>query len=192
MRHTRPAVAEGVCYGMTDLALAPTFEDEAARVLEALPVAERLTSSPLRRCQRLAERIGAARALVPVIDERLREMDFGAWEGLPWASIPRPELDAWAADFLHARPHGGESVHMLRERTRAALADYRRSGRSHLVVTHAGVIKAAQADAGHPRGWKTGVDFGAIVRLPAVRVRQDAPALPLPGPVRSSQPVDQE
>ena len=49
-------------------------------------------------------------------------MDFGRWEGLPWSAVPRAELDAWAADLMHARPHGGESVAMLLARTRRALA----------------------------------------------------------------------
>ena len=166
VRHTRPAVPEGVCYGVTELDLAPTFDDEAAAVVAALPRADRLVSSPLQRCRRLAERIGVARGLVTLFDERLREFDFGTWEGVPWDCIPRTELDAWAADFLHARPHGGESVQMLRERVAAAIADYRRSGVSHVVVTHAGVIKAALAQTGHPDGWKVVVEFGASVRLP--------------------------
>ena len=165
VRHTRPRVADGVCYGVTDLDLAPTFEDEAARVVASLPPAERLVTSPLGRCRRLAERIGAAKSLVPVIDPRLREMDFGAWEGVPWSAIPRDELDAWAADFLHARPHGGESVHMLYERSRSAIADYRATGRSHIVVTHAGVIKAVRAEDRYPNAWKSNVEFGGTVRL---------------------------
>ena len=165
VRHTRPAVPAGVCYGMTDLDLAPSFDDEAAAVVATLPRTDRLVSSPLKRCRRLAERIGAARGLVPVFDERLRELDFGTWEGVPWDSIPRTELDAWAADFFHARPHGGESVQMLRERVGAAIADYRRSGASHVVITHAGVIKAALARTGHPDGWQAIVEFGASVRL---------------------------
>lgn len=165
VRHTRPCVAADVCYGITDLDLAPTFEDEAAAIVATLPVADRLVSSPLRRCRRLAERIGAARGVVPVFDERLREFDFGTWEGVRWGAIPRAELDAWAADFFHARPHGGESVHMLRERVEAAIADYRRSGESHVVITHAGVIKAALAQSGHPDGWKAAVEFGAAVRI---------------------------
>ena len=166
VRHTRPLVAANVCYGVTDLDLAPTFDDEAARVVEALPPAERLVTSPLHRCRRLAERIGAARSLTLVVDPRLREMDFGAWEGVAWDAIPREELDAWAADFLHARPHGGESVQMLHERARSAVADYRRSGLSHIVVTHAGVIKAVRAKSGRPDAWKGNVDFGGTVRLP--------------------------
>ena len=168
VRHTRPLVSGSVCYGVTDLELASTFDDEAARIVDALPPAQRLVTSPLRRCRRLAERIGAAQSLAPVIDARLRELDFGAWEGLPWDAIPRPELDAWAANFLHARPHGGESVHMLYERTRAAVADYRRSGLSHIAVTHAGVIKAVRAESGHPDAWKSNVDFGGTFHLPAI------------------------
>ena len=166
VRHTRPAVADGVCYGVTDLGLAPSFDDEAAAVVAALPCTERLVSSPLERCRRLAERIGAARDLAPLFDDRLREFDFGTWEGVPWDAIPRPELDAWAADFFHARPHGGESVQMLRERVGAAISDYRRGGDSHVVVTHAGVIRAALAGAGHPDGWNAVIAFGASVHLP--------------------------
>ena len=166
VRHTRPLVAENVCYGATDLELATTFEDEAARVIEALPRAERLVTSPLERCRRLAERIGAARELVPVIDTRLREMDFGTWEGVPWNDISRSELDAWAADFLDARPHGGESVRMLYERARSAVADYRQTGLSHIVVTHAGVIKAVRAEDRYPGAWKSNVEFGGTVHLP--------------------------
>ena len=166
VRHTRPVVPEGVCYGITDLDLAPTFDDEAAAIVAALPPAERLVSSPLRRCRRLAERIGVARGLAPAFDDRLREFDFGAWEGVPWDAIPRAELDAWAADFFHARPHGGESVTMLSERVRSAIADYRRSGLTHLAVTHSGVIKAALAQSGHADGWQAGVEFGGLVHLP--------------------------
>ena len=165
VRHTRPLIAGNVCYGAADLDLAPTFEEEAARVVRGLPLAERLVTSPLRRCRRLAERIGAAQSLVPVVDPRLREMDFGRWEGVPWDAISRDEMDAWAADFLHARPHGGESVHMLYERARAAVASYRRTGLSHIVVTHAGVIKAVRAEDRYPNAWKSNVEFGGTVRL---------------------------
>ena len=165
VRHTRPAVSEGVCYGRTDVGLAPSFEDEAARVVAALPAAGRLVTSPLGRCRRLAERIGDARDLVPVVDERLREMDFGAWEGVPWESISRVELDAWAEDFLHAHPHGGESVHMLRNRVESAIDDYRRSGLSHVAVTHAGIIRAARALFGCSGGWSTHTGFGDWITL---------------------------
>lgn len=163
VRHTRVAASGNLCYGVTDLEVATGFEREAARVEAALPAVERLVTSPLSRCRRLAERIGAARGLVPEVDERLREMDFGRWEGLPWEAVPRTELDAWAADFLDARPHGGESVRMVSERVRSALADYRRGGVSHAAVTHAGVIKVARAEAGQANAWTDSVHYGGAV-----------------------------
>ena len=163
IRHTRVAAAGNLCYGVTDLEVASGFEREAARVEAALPAVERLVTSPLRRCRRLAERIGAARGLVPEVDERLREMDFGRWEGLPWEAVPRAELDAWAADFLDARPHGGDRVRMVSERVRSALADYRRDGVRRAAVTHAGVIKAARAEAGQADAWADSVDYGGTV-----------------------------
>lgn len=167
VRHTRPDVAEGLCYGVTELEPAPSFDEEAARVIEALPDAGRLVTSPLKRARCLAERIGEARGLVPVVDARLREMDFGAWEGRPWASLPRAELDAWAANRLHARPHGGESVHMLRERVAEALRDHQRSAQPLIAITHAGVIRAARALHGVPNAWESPIGFGEFIRLPA-------------------------
>ena len=123
VRHTRPAVPENVCYGATDLDVASTFEEEAARVIEALPPAERLVTSPLRRCRLLAERIGAARALVPVIDARLREMDFGAWGGGAVGVRP-PRGAGRLGRGLPARPPPRR-----RERTHAARARLERARR---------------------------------------------------------------
>ena len=120
LRHTRPDVAEGVCYGRTDLLPAEDFVTVASAVIAGLPDVSRVVTSPLVRCARLAERIAAARDLDPETDPRIVEMDFGSWERTPWDAIPRDELNAWAADFHGARPHGGESVAMLAARVGAA------------------------------------------------------------------------
>ncbi|MEH6695277.1 MAG: alpha-ribazole phosphatase [Hyphomonas sp.] len=165
LRHTTPAIASGVCYGMTDLDVAETFAEEARAVLNALPPPDRIFSSPLTRCRKLAEHIAQSHALPLTVDERLREMDFGTWEGLPWAEIPRGELDLWAEDFLHARPHGGESVAMLTERVRAALAEWHSHQGHALIVTHAGVIKAALATEATSQGYNTTIGFGRFVTL---------------------------
>ncbi|MCG8442976.1 MAG: alpha-ribazole phosphatase family protein [Caulobacterales bacterium] len=165
LRHTRPAAPPGLCYGRADLDLADSFEAEARAVLKAAPPADAVISSPLRRCLTLARRIAAARGQEVRVDERVREMDFGTWEGRLWADIPREELDAWAADFLNARPHGGESVAMLRERTRAALAEHGAGGGARLIVTHAGVIKAALARGSEASDYDIAVAFGGWTAL---------------------------
>ncbi len=167
VRHTRPDVPEGLCYGRLDVELPDTFADEAAAVVGALPEPGRVVSSPLSRCRRLARYIASEYGLPLVIDTRFTEMDFGAWEGRPWAELPKSELDAWANDFMHARPHGGETVSMLRGRVDAALADW--SGRAEriAVVTHSGVIKAACSGGGNrPRDFAVSVGFGGIMALP--------------------------
>lgn len=88
------------------------------------------------------------------------EMDFGRWEGVPWDRIPRAELDAWAADFDHARPHGGESVAIFAARVEAALSALR-DGTPTLIVTHGGVMKVA-AGRLRERGL---VPYGGILTL---------------------------
>ncbi|MEL6236154.1 MAG: histidine phosphatase family protein [Pseudomonadota bacterium] len=184
LRHTRPDIAEGVCYGRSDLGLAADHAAEAARLIRELPPCGRILTSPLQRCALLAQRIGQARGIAVEPDARLAEMDFGRWEGLAWDAIPRHELDAWAEDFMGARPHGGETVADLLARVQALLGTFepvepvepvseatRGSATARdatLIVTHAGVIKAALVATGNPDGWQARPGFGETrrIRLP--------------------------
>lgn len=157
LRHPPPRVAPGLCYGRTDLPLAAGWKTPAA-----LPPVAAIAASPLARCRLPAERIAAMRGLPLVIDPRLSEIDFGAWEMRRWDALPRAELDAWAADFREARPHGGESVAMLAARVAAALAE---AAPDTLWVTHSGVARAVAALTGHPQGWDLCLACGAWMRL---------------------------
>lgn len=165
LRHTRPAIAEGICYGQSDLDLGPDFEAECAEVLAGLPQVACVISSPLGRCLRLARRIAQASGLVLEIDPRLVEMDFGTWERQAWSALPRADLDAWAADFHGARVHGGESVAMLAARVGAALDAAAHTTPPALWVTHAGVVRAAAAHMTLAHGWDTRLAFGAWIDL---------------------------
>ena len=167
VRHPRPAVPEGLCYGSTDLGLSEDVDVVAARLRQALPPDLALFASPLGRCRALAERLHPA----PVYDERLREMSFGDWELRPWSELPRSELDAWAAAPLDYTPPGGEPVSALWSRVAAFVADRRAKGDSSIiVVSHAGVLKVLAAElAGLPLAvWSTlTLDFGAVRRIDA-------------------------
>jgi alpha-ribazole phosphatase len=146
IRHPQPDVVPGICYGRTDLAVTPTqLELALAALLPTLPAALPVYASPLQRCAVLATRL----AQHPVYDERLVEMDFGAWEMQPWASIPRAEVDAWAADLSNYRPGDGESVLQMAERIAAFYADLQRqldqeNGQA-IVVCHAGTMRLLSA-----------------------------------------------
>ena len=165
VRHTTPDVAPGLCYGRTDLDVAASFPAEAAVVAAALPTFARIVTSPLMRCVKLADYLGQSAGLAPITDSRLSEMDFGAWEGRAWADIPRAELDDWAADFLHARPHGGESVAMLRNRTMEAMAEWLGGGGHTLLVTHSGVIRSALSTGDAAEDFSAKIDFGGFHSL---------------------------
>ena len=167
LRHTRPAGAEGLCYGQSDLPLADCFPAHAARLTAELPPVTRVLSSPLSRCLRLARHIADARALPLETDIRLIEMDFGRWEGQRWDAIARHELDEWAADIEGASPHGGERVADLAARSREALREAAQGANPALVVTHAGVIKAALAQSRGSAGWREELRFGQWLRLDA-------------------------
>jgi len=146
IRHPTPQVAAGICYGRTDLALAEDAAAAAARILPQLPADLPLFTSPLQRCRRLAEALHPA----PRSDPRLQEMDFGAWEMIPWAGIQREALDGWAADPLGYAPPQGESAGELQRRVHDFVADARRVGIERAaLVTHAGVMKVI---VGHARG----------------------------------------
>ncbi len=111
VRHPAPTAPAGMCYGRTDLAVDPEVLAAAIANLRGhLPAP--VFSSPLQRCALLARGLGT-----PVhIDARLVEIDFGRWEMRKWDDIPRAEVDAWAADVVHYRPGGGESVLQMAQR----------------------------------------------------------------------------
>lgn len=143
IRHPRPAIATGICYGRSDLPLAEDAILSATKLVPLLPPSAPVYSSPLIRCRQLAELLHPA----PSFDDRLREMDFGTWEMQTWESIGRVALDAWAAAPIDFVPPGGESVAALRSRVNAFIAERKADACPELVlVSHAGVMKALIAD----------------------------------------------
>ena len=94
MRHARPMVPDGVCYGALDLAADPQATQMAAQALaNVLPRNAVLCTSPLQRCERLAQVMQGLRPdLLYKLDTRLREINFGQWEGQRWDAIPKQAL----------------------------------------------------------------------------------------------------
>lgn len=165
LRHTQPDIAEGICYGQSDLPLASDFEAQLQRLYETLPGFSRLYTSPLQRCHILAAHLSSARGIPVFVDPRLMEMNFGNWENQAWNDISRPELDAWADDFHHARPHGGESVADLSTRVSSFLADLPDLSEDTLIVCHAGIIRALLAEIDAENAWQYRLNFGDWISL---------------------------
>lgn len=147
VRHAAPQVAPGTCYGTINLQADPQATLAAAHALaQALPQGGRIWHSPLSRCEHLALALMRLRPdLASHSDPRLRELDFGRWEGQPWEAIGQPAVDAWVADFAHHRPGGGEALtHMLarvRDALDAARAWARQERQDVVWISHAGVAR---------------------------------------------------
>lgn len=143
VRHPRPRVAPGTCYGRTDLDLHP---DAAAQIEAAVHLLRsfapaHIWSSPARRCAAMAAALSHALHAPIHTDARLLELDFGAWEGQAWDDIPRDALDLWAADPLAFAPPGGESGANLVARITEFHQHIESRGTPCIVVAHAGPLK---------------------------------------------------
>jgi len=172
IRHPKPDIDAGICYGRSDLALAEDAGQRAAALRALLPADAPLWSSPLRRCLELAQALHAA----PAIDARLMEMDFGAWEMRRWDEIPRAELDAWAADPVGFAPPGGESPRAMRARVAALLGELPEVA---VLVAHGGVLRACVAELTGAADWhELHFDYGSATLIESGRViwknRRDA------------------
>lgn len=104
-----------------------------------------IVSSPLKRARQTAEAVAVRTGLPVEVDEDLREIDFGAWEGYTFAQVQQrwPEqLAAWLAD-PNVSPPGGESfadaaLRVDRARERIVKAN---EGKCVLAVSHVTPIK---------------------------------------------------
>ena len=160
VRHAQPLIDAGICYGRLDMAAdAEATAECAAKLATQLPAGLRVVSSPLQRCEQLAQALQALRPdLAYKTDGQLQEMDFGQWEGCAWQDIPRADLEAWTGDFAHYNVgHDGESVAAFMARVGAAFEGLTPQSQipamvprtmaqdsGVLWITHAGVIRAVE------------------------------------------------
>ena len=175
-RHPRAVGAAGRCIGRTDLPVDPRRAKRLAhRIRQAARrhgLARVVWTSPLLRCAavgRWLQRWGWRHH----VDPQLLEMDFGHWDGQPWAAIPKAQIDAWCADFLHHRPGDGESLQQVLARAAAWPAG--KGGEAQgCVVAHAGWMLARQWLASGAPGpplaaeWPAAPAHGTLWRLPSL------------------------
>lgn len=170
VRHTS-VVWDGsvVCYGATDIDVRDTFVEEATACRERLEgiEVEQVYSSPLQRASKLANFCGYEDA---ERDDRLKEMDFGAWEGLLWQDIIKDEpTEEFFQRYITQRTPGGESQEDQFERVKAFILEKKAEGKqSILIFCHGGVINCARTLAGLVplnEAFATIPDFGSLTRL---------------------------
>lgn len=174
VRHARPLVEPGLCYGASDMpADAADTERAASELAAVLPAGATLVMSGLQRAQQLARALQARRPelALPLCDPRLNEMDFGRFELSRWDAIDRAEFDAWTDNFHSHRFGGRESVAELLARVGQALHDagliqpstekQYPASQDLVWFTHAGVIRAASLLHARPDARPLATDWPA-------------------------------
>lgn len=156
IRHAKPSL-EGVCYGRIDVPTELSAEDASRRIAltSSLDRVDLVWSSPSPRCRDLATTLAAARSLPHRVDERLLELSFGRWEGRAWTEIHAAEPEAlarWGERWREEAPPGGETCEALEARVEEWRGGLDR-GIHHLLIGHAGVIRALSVLAGE-RDWE--------------------------------------
>jgi probable phosphoglycerate mutase len=154
---------EGRVQGQEDVELSPLGHRQA----EAVAAWSRTTlasgtasitevwASPLRRARDTAARIATALGLPLSIDDRLRELHAGVFQGYLWADLEQqfPEAVArWrSGDVEYAIP-GGESRAQLAARGRDVLESLAaRAVAGMIIVAHGGILTAALGSLVGPR-----------------------------------------
>ena len=148
---------EGRLQGGQDIPLNELGRQQAAEAAERLrklaPDFATLDyiGSPMHRARETMDILRATLDLAPGayrIDDRLKELTFGSWEGFTWRDVRKAEReqaqlrerDKWS--FV---PPGGESYGMLAQRVRPVLEELQRET---VIVSHGGVARAILALVG--------------------------------------------
>ena len=180
---------EGRLQGQQDTPLNPKGREQAGAVgralrklagpeMAALDAAGGFVASPLERTRSTMELARAAMGFAPTayrLDERLKELTFGDWEGFTWSEIEARDPAAVAArmaDKWDFTPPNGESYAGLARR----MAPWVETVDSDLcVVAHGGVARGVDGPARRRRACQGGggadpAGAGDRVRGRAVRV----------------------
>lgn len=134
---------------------------------------QRIVTSPMRRCIAFADWLSTERGLPLEVDQDLREVGFGSWEGVMRDQLRSERSEEYAAfyrDPVHNRPDGAEPLPAFGSRVAAVferlVSDY--PGQHLLVVCHAGVIRGTLGHVTRAPAinwYRAEVDHAAITRF---------------------------
>lgn len=107
-------------------------------------------SSDLQRARETAEPIATTCSLAVQCDQRLREIDFGRWDGKTFVEVDKAESGAateWFTKPAEEAPHGGESLAEVHHRVGELLHEIEQQYAQQVVclVGHFGSLAMAAA-----------------------------------------------
>lgn len=145
VRHGKTGLNERGCFiGNTDCDISEEGLKQAEKIKNFLGKFsfDGVYVSPLKRAVQTANVLSKEY----ILDDRLREMNFGVFEGLSYQEIKKmyPEyLRAWNEDYQKYRIPGGENLEDVFNRVEDFIDDIKNGHERVLVVTHGGVIRCA-------------------------------------------------
>lgn len=165
LRHGETELGGGL-RGSLDDALTPKGWEQMRTAVMARGPWDRLVSSPLQRCARFADELGARLKLPVSLEKNLQELHFGAWEGQSAATLMQTDaegLGRFWADPYGFTPPGGEPVSDFSDRVFSAVSRLHQAyaGQRVLLISHGGVMRLLLAHArGLPREQLLNVEVG--------------------------------
>jgi broad specificity phosphatase PhoE len=176
VRHGRTDAKLDLCLGQADLPLSTRGFTDVQQLAATWngPAPRFLFCSDLRRAQQSAQVFAAKFAIEPLIDPRLREVDFGRWNGRHWNDVMQADNSRyrhWLENWVIQEAPDGESFADVLRRTGAWLAALLGSTANEdcvLAIAHAGSIRAVLCHAlGLPpgRALSIGIEHSRASRL---------------------------
>ncbi|PSW05979.1 histidine phosphatase family protein [Photobacterium lipolyticum] len=149
LRHGQPTDSDCM-RGRTDVSLSQTGWEQMQHALdrqqECTAGIDCIITSPLVRCSAFAKHFGQQADKPVNVIEQWQEIDFGDWDGIPYAQLWQQEKERlsqyWADPWSHTPPNG-ETLVDFDSRVHNAFQQLLRdhAGKHLLVVTHAGVMR---------------------------------------------------
>jgi len=146
VRHAHTVVADnGIVAGFSDVALSQLGKNSLIQLkntMGSLPIDTYYTSDLIRSQQSMKLLTNHTY----IVDARLKEINFGDWEGLSWNDVHEQypdQLRTWSDNWVDQRPPNGETFKQLRDRCNEWLKE--QSGKTDqtiLAVAHGGSIRA--------------------------------------------------
>lgn len=159
--------------GQSDDPLSPLGWQQMRGAVGDVRLWDVVVSSPLQRCLAFAQALAHEQGLSLDVDERLKEVGFGVWEGRTKQEVETSDpgsVTRFYRDPVRCRPEDAEPLEAFRDRVLAGWQALlrRHAGARVLLVTHAGVIRMVMGDvlaAPLERAYRIQVPYAGVTRI---------------------------
>ncbi len=168
IRHTKPLISPGICYGQSDLDVSKTFKDEVDKIRTKLTIdpSFKCISSPLQRCTKLAKAISPTTTIV--YEQALKELNFGDWELIPWSKIEENALKIWSENYVDVAPPNGESLRDLSDRVLNYWNSLEHLTTNYVITAHDGVLRVILAhllETPLNKAFTLKINYGEVLKI---------------------------